>query len=89
MSTDYREKVAGLTRPATQEEKDVEMVAMFLCDSGIIPLGPSEDGSRRSGGHGWHRTHEEEREAYRVQARIALRVLDRTAIPTPDLWKDD
>jgi len=67
----YRERVNKLTKPLEEEEKRVEMMAMFLCDSGIVALGPSGDGSRLSTGHGWHRVRTAEAEAYRGQARLA------------------
>lgn len=78
---DYRETVRNLSRPASDVEKQVEMLAMFLCDSGIISLGPSADGHRLSGGHGWNRALNNERDMYREQAKIILDSLTVRKIP--------
>ena len=77
--SDYRSAVQNLSRPATEEEKTVEMMAMFLCESGIIPLA-GNGGSRRSGGHGWHRANEKEREEYRRRAVMAPADMPRDSI---------
>lgn len=78
---DYREATRTMSVPASDEDKKVEMMAMFLCDSGIVSLGPSDDGGRRSGGHGWHRTHSDEADKYRAQARLAIGALTTRRIP--------
>lgn len=78
----YEAKKA-LTAPAvepTREQIEVEMVAMFLCDSMIIPLGANSSGSRSSGGHGWHRTSTTEREEYRRRAKKIYESIDKTRI---------
>lgn len=78
---EYRDRVERLTKPLSQEERQVEMMAMFLCDSGIVVLGPSGDGHRLSTGHGWHRVSSKEADKYRQQARQALDGLTTRRIP--------
>jgi len=77
------QKQAASVEPP-KDELEVEMLAMFLCDSGIVTLGPSENGDRLSTGHGWHRTRREEADAYRQQARLALAALTTRRIPEGD-----
>lgn len=77
----YREIADKMTVPVSKEDKQTEMLAMFLCDSGIVSLGPSGDGSRLSGGHGWHRTRRAEADEYRAQARLAIAALTTRRIP--------
>lgn len=78
---DYLEVTRKMTTPISDENRKVEMLAMFLCDSMIVSLGPSGDGSRLSGGHGWHRTRSDEQEKYREQARLAIGALTTRRIP--------
>lgn len=54
----------------TWEEERVEKLAMFLVDE--LRLLPSRPPDRLSGGHGWHRTHADERETFRKKAKAML-----------------
>lgn len=82
----YRERVNHMTKPLDDEEKKIEMMAMFLCDSGIVVLGPSGDGSRLSTGHGWHRVSSREANQFREQAKLAIAALTARQIPEPRYW---
>lgn len=78
---DYKAVAQKLTKPLSEQEQEIEMMAMFLCDSHIVILGPSGDGTRLSGGHGWHRTRSEEQAKYREQAKKAIAALTVRHIP--------
>lgn len=70
----YRDDVATITKELSEEEKQAEMLAMFLVNEfHLLPSNP--ENGRFSGGHKWGRASEREREVFRTKARRMLSVL--------------